>query len=109
MNERETRGDFRNAEIKWKIPGAGFVMQGAFVVLVDRDPDPYACTAYGGPPEDVEAHLRTCRETWATVWALEGDTLEEARQSLAERRFCGSAYHVNDCELLDDRPQEDAR
>ncbi|MCY4529744.1 MAG: hypothetical protein OXD46_12020 [Chloroflexi bacterium] len=109
MNERETRGDIRNAEIKWKIPGAGFVMQGGFVALVDRNPDPYACTAYGGPPEDMEVHLRTCRETWASVWALEGDTLEEARQSLAERRFCGSAYHVNDCELLDDRPQEDAR
>ena len=109
MNERETRGDIRNAEIKWKIPGAGFVMQGGFVALADRNPAPYACTAYGGPPEDMEAHLRTCLETWATVWALEGDTLEEARQSLAERRFCGSAYHVNDCELLDDRPQEDAR
>ncbi len=97
----------RNAPIRWKVTGAGFVMQGGFVALVDRNPDPYACTAYGGPPEDMETHLRTCRETWATVWALEGDTLEEARQSLAERRFSGSAYHVNDCELLDDRPRED--
>ena len=36
MNERETRGDIRNAEIKWKVPGAGMVLDGAFVALVDR-------------------------------------------------------------------------
>ena len=98
----------RNAPIRWKVTGAGFVMQGGFVALVDRNPDPYACTAYGGPSEGMEAHLSTCRETWATVWALEGDTLEEAKQALAESRFRGAAYHLNDCELLDDRPPEDA-
>ena len=58
-----TDEDIRNAPIRWKVTGAGFVMQGGFVALVDRNPDPYACTAYGGPPEDMEAHLRTCRET----------------------------------------------
>ena len=107
MNERNAHIDIRNAVVKWKVPGAGMVLEGRFVVLVDRDPDPFACTGYGGPPEGMDAHLSTCRETWATVWALEGDTLEEARQSLAESRFRGIAYHLNDCELLDDRPQED--
>ena len=102
-----TDKDIRKAPIKWKVQGAGFVMEGGFVALVDRDPDPFACTAYDGPAEVAEAHLSTCRETWATVWALEGDTLEEARQALAESRFRGVAYHVNDCELLDDRPQGD--
>ena len=71
-----TDRDIQNAPIRWKVQGAGFVIgAGGFVALVDRNPDPYACTAYGGPPEDMETHLRTCRETWATVWALEGDTL----------------------------------
>ncbi len=107
MTERRTDRDIQNAPIRWKVTGAGFVMQGGFVALVDRDPDPFACTGYSGPPEGMEAHLITCRETWATVWALEGDTLEEARQALAESRFRGVAYHVNDCELLDDRPQGD--
>ncbi len=102
-----TDKDIRNAPIKWKVIGAGFVMQGGFVALVDRDPDPFPCTVFDGTEEERETHERMCRETWATVWELEGDTLEEARQSLAERRFSGSAYHVNDCELLDDRPQAD--
>ena len=108
MNERETRGDIRNAEIKWKVPGAGMVLEGAFIALVDRDPDPFACTGYDGPPEGLEAHLQTCRETWATAWTLEGDTLEEAGQALEESRFRGVVYHLNDCELLDERPAEDA-
>ena len=108
MTERRTDRDIRNAPIMWKVAGAGMVWEGGFVALVDRDPDPFACTAYGGPVEGMEAHLNTCRETWATVWALEGDTLEEARQALAESRFRGIAYHLNDCELLDDRPSEDA-
>ena len=107
MTEQTADGDVRNAPIKWKVQGAGMVMKGGFVALVDRDPYPFACTGYGGPAEGMEAHLRTCRETWATVWALEGDTIEEARQALAESRFRGVAYHVNDCELLDDRPLED--
>ena len=84
MTERRTDRDIQNAPIRWKVSGAGMVWEGGFVALVDRDPDPFACTGYSGPPEGMEAHLRTCRETWATVWALEGDTLEEARQSLAE-------------------------
>ena len=103
-----TDRDIQNAPIRWKVPGAGFIGAGGFVALVDRNPDPYACTGYGGPPEDMETHLRTCRETWATVWALEGDTPEEARQALAERRFLGAAYHLSDCELLEDRPREDS-
>ena len=78
------------------------------MVLVDQDPDPFACTAYNGPEEGRDAHEETCRETWATVWGLEGDTLEEARQALAESRFQGAAHHLSDCELLDDRPTEDA-
>ena len=80
-------------------------MQGGFVVLVDQDPDPFACTSYNGPEEEREAHEDTCRETWATVWGLEGNTLEEARQALAESRFLAAAYHLSDCELLDDRPR----
>ena len=59
------------------------------------------------PEEEREAHEETCRETWATVWGLEGDTLEEARQALAESRFRGAAYHLSDCQLLEDRPVED--
>lgn len=108
MTEQRTEGDIRDAPVRWKVPTAGMVWQGSFVALVDRDPHPFACTAYAGPPEGEEDHLQTCRETWAEVWALEGDTLEEAKQALAESRFRGTAYHINDCELLDDRPPEDA-
>ncbi len=97
MTERIEEEDIRNAPIKWKVPGAGFVGEGGFVALIDRDPE-----------EEREAHERTCRETWATVWGLEGDTLEEAKQALAESRFRGAAYHLSDCQLLDDRPTEDA-
>ena len=56
----------------------------------------------------METHLQTCRETWATAWMLEGDTLKEAKQALKESLFRGVAYHLNGCELLDDRPAEDA-
>ena len=106
MTEQIENEDIRNAPIKWKVQGAGFVGAGGFVALVDRDPAPFPCVVYDGPEEDREAHERTCRETWATVWALEGDTLEEARQALAESRFLGAAHHLSDCELLDDRPPE---
>ena len=102
-----TDRDLQNAPIRWKIQGAGFVMKGGFGVLVDQDPDPFACTSYNGPEEEREAHEETCRETWATVWGLEGDTLEEAKQALAESRFLGTAYHLSDCQLLDGRPVED--
>ena len=102
-----TDRDLQNAPIRWKIQGAGFVMQGGFVVLVDQDPDPFPCTAYNGPEEGRNAHEDTCRETWATVWGLEGNTLEEARQALAESRFLAAAYHLSDCQLLDGRPVED--
>ena len=103
-----TDRDIQNAPIRWKIQGAGLVMKGGFVVLVDQDPDPFPCTVYNGPEEGRDAHEETCRETWATVWGLEGDTLEEARQALAESRFLGTAYHLSDCQLLDGRPVEDA-
>ena len=103
-----TERDVQNAPIKWKIQAAGFVMKGEFVVLVDRDPYPFACTSYNGPEDEREAHEETCQEAWATVWGLEGDTLQEAKQALAESRFRGAAYHLSDCELLDDRPTEDA-
>ena len=112
MTEGRMDGDIRSAPIKWKVPTAGMVWRGSFVVLAVRDPHPFACTAYDydfdDPPEEMEAHLSACRETWAEVWALEGDTLEEAKRALEESRFRGTAYHVNDCELLDDRPPEDA-
>ena len=103
-----TDRDIQNAPIKWKVPGAGFVGAGGFVALIDRDPEPFPCVVFDGTEEEREAHERTCRETWATAWALEGETLGEARQALTERRFLGAAYHLSDCELLDDRPPEDA-
>ncbi len=106
MTEQRTEGDIRDAPVRWKVPTPGMVWQGSFVVLAVRDPHPFSCTAYGYGylGEAMEAHLSACRETWAEVWALEGDTLEEAKQALAEFRFRGTAYHINDCELLDDRP-----
>ena len=94
MNNEE----IKNLPIKWKVRGAGFLMQGVFVALADRDSDPFDCVEH--IDTDVE-----CYETWNTVWILEGDTLEEARKSLEEHRFCGSCYHVSDCELLDDKPK----
>ena len=100
--------DIQNAPIRWKVPGAGFIGVGGFVVLVDRDPDSFPCVVFDGKEEEREAHESTCRETWATAWGLEGDTLEEAKQALAERRFLGAAYHLSDCELLEDRPPEHA-
>ena len=65
--------DIQNAPIRWKVPGAGFIGAGGFVVLVDRDPDPFPCVVYDGPEEEREVHERTCRETWATAWVLEGE------------------------------------
>ena len=108
MTDRMENEDIRTIPIRWKVPGAGFVGSGAFAALVDRDPDPFPCVVYGGPEEGRDAHERTCRETWATVWLLEGDTLEKARRALAESCFLGAAYHLSDCQLLDDRPAEDA-
>ena len=108
MTDRIEDEDVRNAPIKWKIQGAGMAMAGGFVALVDRDSDPFPCMVYKGPEEGRKAHERACRETWATAWVLEGDTLEEARKALAESRFLGAVYHLSDCELLDDRPAEDA-
>lgn len=58
-----TDRDIQNPAIRWKVPGAGFILAGGFVALVDRDPDPFACVVYDGPEEDREAHERTCRET----------------------------------------------
>ena len=107
MTERIEDEDIRNAPIKWKVPGAGFGWPGGFVALIDKEDDPMPCP-FDGPEGDWDVHSRTCRETWVTAWVLEGDTLEEARQSLAESRFRGTAYHLSDCELLDDRPPEDA-
>ena len=103
-----TDEDIQNAPIRWKVPWAGFLGAGGFVVLVDRDPDPFPCVACDGTEEERKIHEKTCRETWATVWVLEGDTLEEARLALAERRFLGAAYHLSDCQLLEDRPREDS-
>ena len=86
-----THRDIQKAPIRWKVPGAGFVGAGGFVALVDRDPDPFPCVVFDGPEDERE-----------------GDTLEEARQALAERRFLGAAYHLSDCQLLEDRPPEHA-
>lgn len=102
-----TDSDIQDAPIKWKVQGAGFIMAGGFAALVDRDPDPFPCTVYDGPEEGREAHERACFETWASVWLLFGNTLKEAGRSLAESRFQGVAYHLSDCELLDDRPPEE--
>ena len=77
-----TDTDIQNAPIRWKVPGAGFVGAGGFVALVDRDPDPFPCVVFDGREKD--------------------------RQALEERRFIGAAYHLSDCQLLDDRPPEDA-
>ena len=74
-----TDRDLQNAPIRWKIQGAGFVMQGGFVVLVDQDPDPFPCTVYNGPEDGRDAHEDACRETgppsggWrATRWKRPG-------------------------------------
>ena len=72
------------------------------MALIDREPDPFPC-----PLARRHSEEGTCWETWVTAWMLEGETLEEARQALAESRFIGTAYHLSDCELLDDRPRED--
>ena len=99
-----TDRDVQNAPIKWKVQRARFVMEGGFVALIDRDGPvrlhrlQRPCREHGGPPEHMPG------EPWATVWGLEGDTLEEARQALAESRFRGAAYRLSDCQLLDDRP-----
>ena len=56
--------DIQNAPIRWKVPGAGFIGVGGFVVLVDRDPDPFPCVVFDGtgggtrsPREDVPGEL----------------------------------------------------
>ena len=92
----------RDAPIKWKVWGAGFIIEGSFVALIDRDTDPFPCVF-----NDEPDHAKACMETWATVWVLEGNTLDEAKLALEESRFRGAAYHLSDCQLLDDRPAEE--
>ena len=76
---------------RWKVPGTGVHRNGRLAgYVVDRDPDrPGLLRQHGG---GAQAHERTCRETWATAWGLEGDTLEEAkagfgRAPLSRRRL----------------------
>ena len=49
-----TDRDIRDAPIKWKVQGAGFVMEGGFVALVNRDPDPLVQLADMAPPEAAQ-------------------------------------------------------
>ena len=80
--------------VMWKHPNAGMVGEASWVVGVDKDPDPAPCWRSwdAGHPDD-------CKETWSTVWALPGETREEAEAALARLDFLGAAYHVADCEL----------
>ncbi len=107
MTERIEDEDIRNAPIRWKVPGAGFVGAGGFVALIDG-------TRTRSPAPSTTVRRRTGRPTRERATrpgrrcgALEGDILEEARKSLAESRFLGAAYHLSDCQLLDDRPLEE--
>lgn len=97
--------DERNERIKWRVGGAGFVMQGSWVYLADEDTDPFDCLQTWDLQDEVD-HNPNCKERWNTVWALPGETREEAEAAHTAKTYLGSAYHVADCELLDDRPVE---
>ena len=86
--------------VLYKLPYAGMAMQGFWVVGVDKDDDAWSCTAGTEP-----GHPEDCIERWSTMWALPGDSLEEAHAALARQEFLGPVYHVNDCELVKEKPR----
>ena len=104
---RKFSQEILNAPVKWKVVNAGFVGSSGFCALIDRNNDPWSCTGFHSDDKRVqEEHEGTCMETWDTVWHLPGETLEEATVACREGRFTGGvACHINDCELLDDRPE----
>ena len=97
---------FKVGDLVWKRPGAGMVGVASFIKLAQEEPDPWTCTSFYSKDEaEYEAHLANCRERWADAMALPGETLAEARQADAEGRYLGMVYHLNDCDILADRPQ----
>ena len=50
----------------------------------------------------LDCHDPHCRE-WTNVWLLPGQTRAEAMANLVSRCYSGAAYHVSECEMLDDR------
>ena len=80
-----TDRDIQDAPIRWKVAGAGFLLVGQFVALIDRDPDPFPLHRLrrpeggeGGPRDDVPGDLGHRMDAG-------GQTHEATRQALAER------------------------
>ncbi len=94
--------DLRESPVMWKRENSGFMEQPGWVVLVDKDEDPFKCFRI----DEETNHSRDCRESWATVFGLAGDTREEAETARDRGEYLGAAHHLADCELLDDRPPE---
>lgn len=90
MSKRRQAG-----EIIYKDTGAGFIMKGSFGVIQEEDTeDLMPCVLDCGDKE--------CDE-WMNVWLLPGETREEAEQALQQERYRGAAYHVSECQMLDEK------
>ena len=54
--------------VRWKMPHAGFIGVGCWVVLVDESEDPFPCWRVDEPSDPP--HNPDCLERWDTAWVL---------------------------------------
>ena len=83
-------------DVVYKMPYAGFVRGGYFVEIQPEDEDDFMPCMLDCGDED-------CRE-WIDCLILTGDTLEDAVQSSSNKQYTGTAYHVSECQMANDRP-----
>ncbi len=114
MNELNQSGRSRNGrnspeepsrprqagELVWKMGFSGFIQQGCFGIIPPElnreEQDP--CLAPVHPCTQPD-----CRE-WLELIVLPGKTRREAMAAFLRGESSGLAHHVNECEMLDDRP-----
>ena len=51
---------------------------------------------------DIDCCHGPCNE-WTDVWLLPGATRQEAMSALIQGQYTGVAYHVNECQMFDDK------
>ena len=78
-------------------------MGGTWCYLADESADPYSCIQDG-----IQDGHDDCLERWDTVRLLPGATRAEAEAAHERKEYVGSAYHVSDCEVLEDKPRGEA-
>lgn len=81
-------------DLVWKIPCAGFSAAPGWAQIQEQDgPD--------GPPPCLFCEDEAGCVEWATLWALPGQTREEALKALRNKKFIGMYCHVSECELAE--------